>query len=669
MPNYSVYGSRDDRVAKDGDIGFVGFNNRLRPDQLAQGMLADAQNIRLDRNNEAQVRKGIELISAPIATGVSALTLPFTLPTAGQIGNGTTAILDDDSVNAIYGSCAFSDPNAESSQYIIFASNNKAVAINLSTLVETDIAYPAVTNVSQPVDMIQAFNKVFIFRDGQTALEWDGSFSGTPAFTKVESGTYSQPQMYTVSMPDVVSTDGLVSFTIAGDVTADLPVDSKIRVYSTTDEHFDGTVDEEYLVTSSVYDGSTETVVKSYMPVVDHTGQGHAGDSVTIGKQVSVGGGFSHMPAPPFAIYHQRRLIMPYKFNVEAANDTFTSRGILDEVIASDILDSDTYDKIYAQYRFNAGTSDFIVGLHSFAEDSLLVFNRNSLHIVQNTTSLEAASVRLLTNEVGCVARKSIVQVGNQVIFLSDNGVYGTQFLDEYNLRGTETPLSEPINETIKQINKEAWSDSVAVYFDNRYYLAVPVNGSTSNNAILVFNFLNKQWESVDKIDDANFHVSNLIVAGEGDDRGVYITNDIGGLHKLDSRVDGVDRIITQAGGTQTSPSIPASVTTRQYTLGTMDRKRWKEFDIHVQSSDSNASNFDISIETENPDANLTLGSLSSYNGSDLAVGEDISIRGRIGNQRGYGLQLTINNTSGRPRFRALEVQGGLAMRSNKKAV
>jgi len=669
MPNYSVYGSRDDRVAKDGDIGFVGFNNRLRPDQLAQGMLADAQNIRLDRNNEAQVRKGIELISAPIATGVSALTLPFTLPTAGQIGNGTTAILDDDSVNAIYGSCAFSDPNAESSQYIIFASNNKAVAINLSTLVETDIAYPAVTNVSQPVDMIQAFNKVFIFRDGQTALEWDGSFSGTPAFTKVESGTYSQPQMYTVSMPDVVSTDGLVSFTIAGDVTADLPVDSKIRVYSTTDEHFDGTVDEEYLVTSSVYDGSTETVVKSYMPVVDHTGQGHAGDSVTIGKQVSVGGGFSHMPAPPFAIYHQRRLIMPYNFNVEAANDTFTGRGILDEVIASDILDSDTYDKIYAQYRFNAGTSDFIVGLHSFAEDSLLVFNRNSLHIVQNTTSLEAASVRLLTNEVGCVARKSIVQVGNQVIFLSDNGVYGTQFLDEYNLRGTETPLSEPINETIKQINKEAWGSSVAVYFDNRYYLAVPINGSTSNNAILVFNFLNKQWESVDKINDANFHISNLIVAGDGDDRGVYITNDIGGLHKLEARVDGVDRIITQAGGTQTSPNIPASVTTRQYTLGTMDRKRWKEFDLHVQSSDSNSSNFDISIETENPDANLTLGSLSSYNGSDLAVGEDVSIRGRIGNQRGYGLQLTINNTSGRPRFRALEVQGGLAMRSNKKAV
>ncbi|MCP4322765.1 MAG: hypothetical protein GY787_13145, partial [Alteromonadales bacterium] len=333
MPNYSVYGSRDDRVAKDGDIGFVGFNNRLRPDQLAQGMLADAQNIRLDRNNEAQVRKGVELISAPIATGVSALTLPFTLPTALQVGDGVTAILDNDSVNAIYGSCAFSDPNAASSQYIVFASNSKAVAINLSTLVETDIAYPALTNVSQSVDMIQAFNKVFIFRNGETALEWDSSFSGTPAFTKVESGTYSQPQMYTATGTSITSVDGLVSFVVAGNITSDLSVDSKVRIYDTTDSYFDGTIDEEYLIISSVYDGSTNTTVKAYMPVADHvTG---SGETVTFGKQVSVGGGFSHMPAPPFAIYHQRRLIMPYNFNVEAANDTFTSRGILDEVIAS----------------------------------------------------------------------------------------------------------------------------------------------------------------------------------------------------------------------------------------------------------------------------------------------------------------------------------------------
>ena len=40
MPRYSAYGSRDDRVKEDGDRGFIGFNNRLRPDQLKPGILA-----------------------------------------------------------------------------------------------------------------------------------------------------------------------------------------------------------------------------------------------------------------------------------------------------------------------------------------------------------------------------------------------------------------------------------------------------------------------------------------------------------------------------------------------------------------------------------------------------------------------------------------------------
>ena len=660
MPEYRSYGARDDRVAKDGDVGFVGFNNRLRPDQLQAGMLADAQNIRLDRNGEAQVRKGVELVSEPLAVGTDALTLPFDLPTAGQIGDGITAILDDDAVNEIYGSCGYSDPNAAASQYIIIASNAKAIAINIATGVETDIDYPLATTISQPVDMIQAFNKVFIFRNGETALEWDGDFSGTPAFTKVPSGEYSQPKRLTPTRVDI--TDGKATATFSSLAAMNgLQVGERFIVES-VGSPATFTIGEEYMVAAR---DDVAFTIDFFVQLDDASNV----SGVVIQQRVSVGLGFTHMPAPPFAIYHQRRLVMPYRFTVDTAADSFTSRGILDEVIASDILDSDTYDQIYAQYRFNAGTADFVVGLHSFAEDRLLVFNRNSIHLVENTTNLQGASTRLLTNEVGCVARKSIVQVGNQVIFLSDNGIYGTQFLDEYNLRGTETPLSEPINSTIQRINKSAWENSVATYFDNRYFIAVPLDGSTSNNAILVYNFLNKQWESVDQVGDDNFHSTNLIVVGDGDKRAIYVVNDIGGVHRLDSRVDGIDRVITQIGGTQQNLGVGGSITTRQYTLGTLDRKRWKEFDIHAQSSKDNTSDFDIGIETENPDTVESLGSLSTFNGSALDIDEDVSIRGRIGNRRGYGLQFTINNTSGRPRIRAIETEGSTAMRSTQKAI
>jgi hypothetical protein len=658
MARYDKFGALDDAIGTDGDYGFIGFNNRLRPDQLSRGMLADSRNMRLDRNGEAQVRKGVELVLAPLAVGVDALTLPFDLPTVGQEGDGITAILNDNAINAIYGSCAYSNPNDVTGQYIIIASNSKAVAINVADSTTTDIAYPPSVSVSQSVDMIQAFNKVFIFRNGQAALEWDGDFTGTPAFTKVASGTYTQP--VTVSPSDLDISNGKATATLTTAELAEFKVGQKIIIENAGNSSL--VVGDEYVI------AEIDTPSDTLSFFVQHADESNR-TSVVFERPVSVGLGFSHMPAPPFAVYHQRRLVMPYRFEVDNTVDSFTSRGILDEVIASDILDTDTYDRIYAQYRFNAGTADYIVGLHSFAEDSLLVFNRNSIHLVQNTINLEAASTRLLTNEVGCVARKSIKQVGNQVIFLSDNGVYGTQFLDEYNLRGTETPLSEPINETIKRINKEAWEQSVAVYFDNRYYIAVPLDGATENNAILVYNFLNQQWESVDTVADDNYYSTNLLVLGDGNNRGVYAINDVGGVHRLDNRIDGVDRVITQIGGSQLQPNIDASITTRQYTLGSMERKKWKEYELHIQSSDYNTSDLSIHAETENPDAIASLGDLSELNGSALAIGEDVSIRGRIGNRRGYGIQLTLNNTTGRPRIRAIEVDGSATFRSTNKAI
>lgn len=850
MPTYTTYGNLDDRILKDGDVGFVGFNNRVRPDQLQSGFLADAQNVRLDRNGEAQVRKGVDLLIAPLAVGSSALTLPFYLvaddssvtvtqtggdlvitnvdatnfPSTGTINlsgvtgitpdpNGNRAftrnsstqitisdqtytgtaggtatvkfgILADDAVNAIYGSANYSDPNAAASQYIVIVSNSKAIAVKLSDSSTTDISYPTGVSISQSVDVLQAFNKVFIFRDGETALEWDGSFinetavslgtfanggmesysatepgqftasntggvgrvwksfsstqtSGKkikvtfdvtsltnnvkvdlfsviggasvtaegpqtittgsnsftftltsnsdaiafdtestvssialegltsvevtdPAFTKVSSGTYSQPKQLSPTRVDI--TDGKATATFANLAAMNgLQVgDTFIVETAGSPATFD--VGTQYIVAAR--DDSTFTI-DFFVQLANASNV----TGVIFQQPVSVGLGFTHMPAPPFAIYHQRRLVMPFKNSVDASADSFTSRGILDEIIASDLLDSDTYDQIYGSYRFNAGTADFVVGLHSFTDDKLMVFNRNSIHLVSNTVDLTSSSVRLLTDEVGCVARKSIQQVGNRVVFLSDNGVYGTEFLDEYNLRGTQTPLSEPINETIKRINKEHASKAVSAYFDNRYFIAVPLDNATENNAILIFNFLNNQWESIDTVNDPNYHTTNLIIAGSGDERAVYSVNDIGGIHKVDGRTDGTDTVITQIGGSQQNLRVPASMTTRQFTYGTLERKRFKAFEIHTQSSDTNVSDFDISIEIENPDSTEALGSLNSFNGGDLAIGEDVSIRGRIGGLRGYGAQYTINNTTGRPRIRAIESSASDAFRSTKKAI
>lgn len=752
MPRYSAYGARDDRVQEDGDRGFVGFNNRLRPDQLKPGLLADSQNGRMGLNGQWEVRKGIDQILTPVNT-TGALVLPFTLPTLGQIGDGTTAIIDDDAVEGLYGSCAFSDPNDNASQFIILATNTKAIAYNLETLVSTDIAYPAGITIASEVDMIQAFNKVFIFRDGQTALEWDGNTAND--FTKVTSGEYSQPVQIicasgefalienrgVVHQSDGVSQGSVIS--VVGDKTLDADQTSGLTIGATfvVADVFTGgsptditVADKSAVIVGGEFDGlykvtitaaghglkignpitisnfgdnkvdgsrfvaesSTDTL-SFYVPqnpnvtlsgnetvelahgfdffVNSSETDTHVtdGDSLTstpvFTRSVSVGLGFTHMPAPPFAIYHQRRLVMPFNYTVNDTTDSFTANGKLDELIASDILDTDTYDQIYANFRFNAGTADFIVGLHSFSEDVLVVFNRNSIHVVANSKVLNNATARLLTDEIGCLARKSIQQIGNQILFLSDNGVYGVSFQDEYNLRGTELPLSEAIDSTIQRINKTYQSKAVSVYFDNRYYLAVPLDNSQENNAIIIYNFLNQQWESIDTVGTEGFHVTNMFIAGDGSDRGVYVVSDLGGINKLESRVDGNDRVTTVIGGALEISQVPGSVKTRQFTFNNLDRKKWRSFEMHVESQPDLDSNFDIDGELENLDRNIEIGTLRGFNGnSDLQAGSDISIRGRLGNPRAYGIQLDINNIVGRPKLRAVSVDGIESFRAVDRA-
>ena len=757
MARYDTYVAGDDRIKEDLDIGFIGFNNRLRPDQLSKGILNDSQNGRMAQNGEWQTRKGIDNIKAPLATGSQALTLPFALindatgyssdslsgsslvsqrlrinlsqnlsstfsaddevvvyiDTASLTGitlsannylvkvisvdasdilfevqgvtfsSGTpggtvdidSAKLADGVVNEVYGSCIFSDPNSNSESYIMLASNTKVVAIKVSNPSTTyDLDYTAGETVSSSVDMIQAFNKLFVFRDNDTALSVDLSASNitsSPDLTLVEKGDFTLPSAQlttafliskgeakgTKSSHGFVSGD-IVQLTIAG--SSGLTAFDKFTISRIDGNDFFFFVDDA----PDIADGAVTT-------------------KPTFIKEVPSDLGYTHMPAPAYGVYHQKRLAVPFRYSL-SSTETITDRKIFDEIILSNILDTDTYDNLYGQFRFNAGKADFNVGMLSFSDDKLIVFNRNSIHLVDGSENLQIAVVKLLTDEVGLIARKTAVQVGNQILFLSDNGVYGLNFIDLYNLRGNEQPLSESIQKTIDNIDKENASNSCAVYFDNKYFIAVPTktfaDGSSNtegiNNTLLIYNFLNKSWESIDSVNNVNledgstfsrFEFTNLLVAGKGDEKGVYVTNTDGGIHKLDFFDDGIDRVITDIGTTaKKSTRVQASATTRMFTLNSIDRKKFNNFELHLQSSEDNTSDVSISATTENIDSEpaIDLKNASDYIGGNIAKNEDVSIRGRIGNKRAYGLQVALTSILGRPRFRSLKIAGAETFRS-----
>jgi hypothetical protein len=112
------------------------------------------------------------------------------------------------------------------------------------------------------------------------------------------------------------------------------------------------------------------------------------------------------------------------------------------------------------------------------------------------------------------------------------------------------------------------------------------------------------------------------------------------------------------------------------FTLGSIDRKKFNNFELHLQSGTDNASDVSIAATSENLDSKvldengnlvdgaIDLNNASDYLGAPISADEDVSIRGRIGNKRAYGLQITLTSILGRPRFRSLKIAGAETFRS-----
>lgn len=638
MPRYSLYGRLDSRQSDDGDTSFLRINQRLRPDQLKSGEVAISQNGRMDQNGSWKTRKGYNSFGPAIVTG-GGLVLPFNL--------NASPTLSDSSVNSIYGSCLYSDPRESNKEYILIATNTKALLINVATGVSIDIAYPNSQTIDATCEVIQAFHYAFIFRDGKYAFQWDGSgIAASPAFTAVSKGLYTQPVVYSAASNATIA-DGIVTITATAHsvVVGDIVIVSDI-----------GDTDLNVLTEYRVYFKEVNTF-KFKADASNVTAK-----TISVGKRQSIGLGFTHMPAPPWAIMHQRRLWMPFYYTMTGSSGTptVTSRNIRDEIIASDILDQNTYDQIQNQYKINSGGSDFVVALQPFAEDNMIVFSRNSIHLITGVgADLVNSSVQELTREVGCIARKSIAQVGNQVMFLSDNGVYSVDFQYLYNLKGASVPLSAEIDPIMKRINTQYASNSVGIYHDNKYYLAIPIDNSIVNNALVIYSFINSGWESLDVIDDQDWNVMSLIRAGAGGFNRLFALNKNGGIHLIDDESSNlyVDKLRLKTGETNaTIYPIDSQLKTREYVFETMDIKRFISYQVNIKSDVDSDSDCEFSIDVQDPDSTSNLKPLSELLEGVLSSDESAVIRSRIGNKRGYGIQMSITPTTGRPSVNGVKI-------------
>ena len=220
------------------------------------------------------------------------------------------------------------------------------------------------------------------------------------------------------------------------------------------------------------------------------------------------------------------------------------------------------------------------------------------------------------------------------------------------------------------------YTTMVGVYFNNRYYLAVPLDtvkgrgDAAGNNSVLVYNMLNKGWESVDTFGEGNFNIIDFHVARAGERNDLYAVNEFGGVHRLESRNEPTDTLSFDSLGGDTTHPIDYGLVTRGYTLGTQDRKRFTRAQAQMQS-DSSASDVDFVFTTEDPDSGAeAVGNLSELLGEELAPSDSANVRMRLGGLRGYSGKLEISANLlgsapvGRPKVQSITVEATVTNRA-----
>jgi hypothetical protein len=229
-------------------------------------------------------------------------------------------------------------------------------------------------------------------------------------------------------------------------------------------------------------------------------------------------------------------------------------------------------------------------------------------------------------------------------------------------------PLSSPIDDIIQRINKTYVHRAVATYWNNRYYLAVPLDNSADNNVILVYNFILKQWESVDTF-PANFDIFDFVVAKKENQRRMYGIDTDQGMFLMEQLPH------DEYGGATGTPMLPFFIPellsesafaaeeirgvlkTRKYSFNGIGDKRFSTAEVEIVSDAG--SRVVTTVDVSNPDATNVIDTFASQ------FTEDTTRRAPI-RKIGTGLQLEFTVLNLRPSIRSAYVYATVQTKTNQ---
>jgi len=539
------------------------------------------------------------------------------------------------------------------------------------------------------VDAIQALDKLYIFR-GQESETRIGN--GTTA-TFDTDGTYAGFQLtYPTLAPAQIAS---VTATCINSMTHNYAIGDEVTIFNVYESAnpskaiFNNTfivrsVNGTASFTFDIQNNSTATIAASpayacsvrVKPPLVWDG---SSSEILVAEQTSIfankqktttgadAAGTGSLPPSDFGFYYQNRLVCKIGKT---------------QLAVGDIL-SPTFDFTLNNFIINQGGNDSIIGILPWIENQFLVFMNKSICVafVQPTTYDIGAgpginsSITIVTTQIGCLSRRSITAAGQYVFFMSGKGIHILTPQLDLKLIGNTLPLSEPVDDFFNNVNFKYINTSVSSYFDNRFFIALPVGESDRPNAILVYNTLNEAWETVDTY-PSGLYVDNYVVCQYGKQRRLFMLTNFNGLSNfggifLTEEYESGDQFSSISGTpilpfilpaqiSNTDPqleSIDASIRSREYTFDTVSEKRFSRGEYQFTNS---AGDFvRIYARTHDPDV---AEAVMEYQFTGSAT-SDSTLRPRIA-LRGSCIDMEVQFITGRPSLKTAIIYAIMANRN-----
>jgi hypothetical protein len=217
------------------------------------------------------------------------------------------------------------------------------------------------------------------------------------------------------------------------------------------------------------------------------------------------------------------RVTVPNAYYAEnAANRMLVPYG-KDRIAVSDIADYTEYDWTIDDFQINQGESDDLVRIFPWQQGQVICFKRHSIFRVTGVSGdLSGAQLAKLPGSLGLVGRRAVVDIGGDIYFMSQSGVFSISQVFVNTPQPDDVPISDFIKPVIDSINWNAANLIRAEYRRDRLYFAVPLKNSVRNNCLIVYNIVSGFWESIDTFGDPDFRIDDLIKMDYNGERRLY---------------------------------------------------------------------------------------------------------------------------------------------------